>query len=542
MTLNIVCPRWSVINALYAGIIFTIGAFTETSQAQQVQGVRPNLSLAAAMAAALSGNSGVLLARTQEDSAKGSSQTARGLFDITLNAKVGETRTHTPLKQVTRDTILAAGQDFHYDQTNVTIAQVEASKLFKNGLQASLLASHTATTSNLNSFTGQPRQSIGALAFQLQIPLLRNSGNIGFASLNAANLKTLAAREDLEFTVSKIVLRSALAYWDYLAKTQRLVIAYNSERRGKKSLDELRKLIAADETPRAEINLGQASQNDRRGTRIAAEQALLVSRQKLGRVLGLNAEAAMLINELADAFPKINSLTIDFVARKEVIIARALEVRSDLLSLRKSHEAAQILLDAAHENERAQLDLVLGVTQSGLAESKSPSTFGPGFGQNYGQGYSGHLVFKMPLQNNAALGLIRQKKAKLHAQRVMVNELEYEISSTIVTSTYAMVHAVEQLKEANLAVKTYAMGLENERTKRRLGLSTLIDILNVEDRYNNALLSAVQARQAYASAIAQFLFSTGMLVLRQGEFYTAPIAQLLNPSAINARLLMEDTR
>jgi outer membrane protein TolC len=105
-----------------------------------------------------------------------------------------------------------------------------------------------------------------------------------------------------------------------------------------------------------------------------------------------------------------------------------------------------------------------------------------------------------------------------------------------------MVHAVEQLKEANLAVKTYAMGLANERTKRRLGLSTLIDILNVEDRYNNALLSAVQARQAYASAIAQFLFNTGMLVLRQGEFYTAPIAQLLNPSAINARLLMEDTR
>ena len=73
-------------------------------------------------------------------------------------------------------------------------------------------------------------------------------------------------------------------------------------------------------------------------------------------------------------------------------------------------------------------------------------------------------------------------------------------------------------------------------------MSTLIDILNVEDRYNNALLSAVQARQAYASAIAQFLFNTGMLVLRQGEFYTAPIAQLLNPSAINARLLLEDTR
>jgi len=66
-------------------------------------------------------------------------------------------------------------------------------------------------------------------------------------------------------------------------------------------------------------------------------------------------------------------------------------------------------------------------------------------------------------------------------------------------------------------------------------LSTLIDILNVEDRYNNALLSAVQARQAYANAIAQFRFDTGMLLSREGDSYNARVGELFNPSAGVAR-------
>jgi outer membrane protein TolC len=97
------------------------------------------------------------------------------------------------------------------------------------------------------------------------------------------------------------------------------------------------------------------------------------------------------------------------------------------------------------------------------------------------------------------------------------------------------VRAGEQLKQADAAVKSYAVGLANERTKRRLGLSTLIDILSVEDRYNNALLSAVQARQAYASAIAQFRFEAGMLLTREGDSYIARIAELLTPIASVAR-------
>ena len=531
MKLNFAALGGTVVNSLTFNAMVLLVACTHTAQAQPLQDTGPGLTFAAAISAALSGNSNVLLARTQEQAAQGAEQAARGIFDVNLNAQGGATRANDPLKQSDRDALLQNGFDYRYNLSDTKTTQVGTTKLFTNGLQANLVAAHTTSMSNIFPATSTPRQSIGALTFQLRVPLLRNSGNVTAAPLRAAELEALAARSDLEFAVSNVVLSSALGYWDYLAKTQRLTIARSSEKRGEESLDELRKLIAADELPQAEINLGLASQSDRRGARIAAEQALLESRLTLGRTLGLSAEATMAIGELVDGFPGYIGLTTDSEAHRQALLARSLGTRSDLMALRQRYEAAQILLDASRKNELPQLDLVFGVTQSGLAEGKSSAAFGPAFGRNFGQGYSGSLIFQMPLGNNTARGLVRQQAALVDAQRIKINELGHAISGSIEIAAYAIVRAVEQLKEADAAVKTYAVGLANERTKRRLGLSTLVNILNVEDRYNNALLSAVQARQAYASAIAQFRFAAGMLLSREGDSYTARIAELLTPTA-----------
>jgi hypothetical protein len=61
-----------------------------------------------------------------------------------------------------------------------------------------------------------------------------------------------------------------------------------------------------------------------------------------------------------------------------------------------------------------------------------------------------------------------------------------------------------------------------------LGLATFIDILNIEDRYNSALLAVVQERQSFASALAQLRFEAGTLIQRDGDQYTARVVELLN--------------
>lgn len=510
--------------------VLLLGVATQTAVGQSSQDARAKLSLGSALSLALAGNPSVLLARAQEESAQGAAQIQGGAFDLTLNAQGGATRANDPLRLSDRNNLLLGGFDMRYNLTDTTSTQAGFTQLFANGLQANLVATHTTTMSTLSPVQATPRQSVGALTFQLRFPLLRNAGDVTGAPLRAAQLEASAARGDLEFTVSQTLLNTTLVYWEYLGRAQRLAIARASEARGEESVNELRKLIAADQVPEAEINLARANQNDRRSTRIAAEQGLLESRRNLGRSIGLSAQATMAIGELADGFPEYGGETIDSSAHREALIARALETRSDLSTLRQRQQAAQILLDAARKNESPQLDLVLGVTQTGLAEGASPAAIGRAFGQNYGPGYGGTLIFQMPLGNNAARGQVRQQAAQAQALRVRIHELGHAIASGIETSASAMLRAVDQLKEADAAVKAYAVGLSNERTKRRLGLSTLLDVLNVEDRYNNALVSVVQARQAYASAIAQFRFDTNTLLSREGDSYSARVGELFNPS------------
>lgn len=507
-----------------------LGVVSQNAQGQRIQDLPRGLSLEAALSAALSGNSNVLLSLTQVEVAQSVVQQQRGPFDLTLNAQGGSTRNIRPLREAERLSFLPGGFDLRYQLTDTAIAQAGVTQLFMNGMQANLVATYTNNADSTFPAFGTPRQGIGAVTFQLRVPILRNAGDAVGAPLRSAEIESSAARVELEFTVTQILLNSALLYWDYLGKTQRLAISRTSERRGEEQLDEIRKLIAADELPQAEINLVQASLNDRRSARIAAEQALLESRRALGRSLGLSAQATMAIGDLADAFPEYAGVSIDTVARKEELTLRALDTRSDLMALRQHREAAQILLDAARKNERPQLDLVLGATQSGLSEGASPGAIGPAFTQNFGPGYNANLIFQMPLGNNTARGLSRQQAALVDAQRIRIDELGHSISNSIETSAYAVLRATEQLTEADAAVKTYAVSLENERTKRRLGLATLIDTLNVEDRYNNALLAAVQARQVFASAIAQFRFETGTLLAREGDTYSARVGELFTPA------------
>jgi outer membrane protein TolC len=509
---------------LYASFFLMLG-----TQASAQDARLSALSLEQALATALAGNANILLSRAQADLAQSVVQQNKGLFDVTLNAQSGNTRNVRPLNQGERASYLLGGYDLRDQLTDTTITQVGATQLFSSGIQANLVASYTSTNDSTFVSSGTPRQSIGALTFQLRVPLLRNAGDVNSARIRAAEIVATAARSELEFAVSQTLLNSTLNYWDYLAKGQILVISLESEHRGEAQLEEIRTLIAANELPRAEINLAQATLNDRRSARIDAEQVLLESRRTLGRALGLNAQASMAIGELADAFPRYDGITIHTVTKAAAMTAQAMQTRSDLAALRQRKAAGQILLEVALKNEQPQFDLVLGTTKTGLREGGSIDSIGAAFTQNQGTGYSANLFFQMPLGNNSARGLYQQREAELDTQLIKINELNQTISNNVETAAYAVLRASKRLTATDAATKTYAVSLENERTKRRLGMATLIDSLNIEDRYNNSLLASVQAHQAYANAIAQFRFETGSLLTREGTTYRANVGELLTP-------------
>jgi len=495
-----------------------------------------NLSLYDALTIAISKNANIMISAARLDAIKGASRVQRGLFDYTANAQIGLSRNTSPNNTLNSYTTVPELYLPYTDSSNVN-SQIGLTKLFTNGIAINLSAQHNTFNSNLLDAQGLMSQNTGLLTFQVVLPLLKNSGSAASSNLRASEIEAQAAKDDLEFVVNEMVLNSTLAYWDYLGKTKLLEIASNNEKSAEKTVQDYQKLISGDQLPKADALLAQGSLKQKTITRIYYQQALLDSRKVLGRSIGLEPDNVMQIAQVSDQFPNYKNGKLDEVLPDlDRVITSTLGSRADIKAAKKRVEKYEVLRNAAKNNLSPQLDVLLSASQQGLVEGYSPyqgSAIGNNWGsafQPYRPGYGAYLQFRMPLENNEAKGLLQQQQAYVNSTTINLNELEYSTKNNIQVATYAMIRAYDQMTEAKVAEQKYEMSLNNERTKKKLGLSTLLDVLNVEDRYNNAQITHVQSQVAYASSVAVFLFQTNNLVVRNEDLFSINVTNLLNPN------------
>ncbi|HVZ43769.1 MAG TPA: TolC family protein [Ramlibacter sp.] len=503
-------------------------ALSQACPGAQAQDAAParGLSLLEAVQAALERNADLLVARTSVDAALGAAQQLQGALDPVLGAQMQQSRAQESLAQLDRAAFAAAGVTAADQRIDSRIGQVSLSRQFANGMQASIGAIHSSLRDNTDALLGAPPQKSGALTFQITTPLLRKPG---IAPLGAAlDAEVEAATLEQEFAAAQTTRDVALAYWNAQSCAERLRIARASERRSEELLADLRRLVAADEVPRADLQLAQASLSVRRSSRLAAQQSLLDARRALGRLLGLDAASIERLDALSDRPPGTRS-GMEMPQADDTQAADALRRRADLAALGRRVQAATLRRESVQEQNRPQLDLVLSATRRGLAESDGPAWL-PAFTHRAGPGWGVGLNYQIALGERAALGALRQQDALVQALRVREQDLGAAIESGVRIAAQALQSAAEQLDEAGRAVAGYRATVENERTRRRLGLVTLIEELTVEDRYNDALLLEAQAREGYASAIARWRFETGTLVQRAGARYTSRVDALFDPT------------
>ncbi|MEI7428366.1 MAG: TolC family protein [Betaproteobacteria bacterium] len=495
-----------------------------------------NLGLYEALTIAVSKNANIMISAARLDAIKGISRQQKGLFDYTANAQIGLSRNSSPNNTLNTYTTVTDMYLPYTDASNVN-SQLGLTKLFTNGISVNLSAQHNTFSSNILDAQGLMNQNSGLLTFQVVLPLLKNSGSAVSSNLRASEIEAQAAKDDLEFVVNQMVLNSTLAYWDYLGKSKLLEIAQKNEKSAEKTVQDYQKLISGDQLPKADVLLVQGSLKQKTISRIYYQQALLESRKVLGRSIGLEPDNVMQIEQVSDPFPNYKNGKLDEVLPDlDRVISSTLGSRADLKAAKKRVEKYEILRNAAKNNLSPQLDVLLSASQQGLVEGYSPYQ-GSAIGNNwtsafqpYRPGYGAYLQFRMPLENNEAKGLLQQQQAFVNSSNINLNELEYSAKNNIQVVTYAMIRAYDQMTEAKVAEQKYELSLNNERTKKKLGLSTILDVLNVEDRYNNAQVTHVQTQIAYASAVAEFLFQTNNLVVRDEDLFSINVTNLLNPN------------
>lgn len=502
-----------------------------TAQAQvSVSGQK--IGLVYVLRESLKQNSNILLQQQQVVASDGAKLQAQGQFDPVFSAEVSSQKEIRPLRQDEIKGLRATGDlDVNSQTSDNTTWRAGVEKTLPNGM---VLGSNLTVTTTDDSFSRSaliPEQTAGRLNFTLRVPLLRNAGRevVGAAQF-AAEAEYVAAQRELVQANAQAVLNSTLAYWNYLASHRRLAIAQASEQRAGVFVNETEKLIKADQVPRAEVELLLASQAEKTISRLQAEQTWIEARRTLARSIGLPAEQSLSLAEPADDFPIYSGQALDASLLPSSLGEQALRQRADLEALRQRELAAQHRVTAASNSLKPQTDVSFSLGYRSLSEGHGPYDLG-GLGM---LGRSGPVAgvtlnVQLPYGNSSARGGLLAQTAAFDASTLRTRELEASIANNVSVQAEALRRAATQLASGALAVKRYNITLLNEQTKRRLGLSTLIDLLNVQDRLDNALSQQVQLQNAYASAIAQLRFELGALVRQQGDAFDVRAEDLTSP-------------
>ncbi len=473
-----------------------------------------DLTLGRALQAALVANPDVRILGVRVEGAAAVLTQAQGIYDPLLTATAQRYDENRPL--TTAESLASPLSANQYARSSGFALGVEQ----KTTSGASLIgvASGTYGQDRIAQSLGLPSQTTGRLAFGVRLPLARGSGEqaVG-AGIRAAERDLEATNAQRRYVISLALRDTAAAFWEYAARWRQLEIARAGERRAAGLVDELRKLLAADEIPAAEIDLSSASLVERVNARIAAEQALSEARLALGRVMGVEPGRLGAIAAPANALPQAVSPGLERIRVSELVDGAG-KLRDDLHALTLLIAAAREKIEQARDSARPLVDLTVSVGVSGLREGTSLSAYpNPLALSTAGPSVLMQLGAQYPYGNRYAQGQIGQAMAALTDLEIRANALRTEIAAGVTTSAEGLQRAAQLLAVSRDLVGHYTKALEAERTKRRLGMSTLIDVIAVEDRLQSTALADIDRRRNYAVSIVRLKHELGTLLRPGGD-------------------------
>ena len=129
---------------------------------------------------------------------------------------------------------------------------------------------------------------------------------------------------------------------------------------------------------------------------------------------------------------------------------------------------------------------------------------------------------------HAARGAFLQRASAYDESTIRAAELERTIYLSVQSTLADLRRSALQVGESTEAVELYRITVENEKTKHRLGSSTLVDVLSVNDRYLVARLGHIAYWLNYITAMAKLNFETGAMLVDDASGQSIRIDQLVN--------------
>ena len=498
-----------------------LGAFGIAGAASQAQPpAAPGLGLLDAVRLTLARDPNLALSQVQVESARGALKIASGPFDPVLTSAATRSAANAPVSESAGRLTTLLNDTFGWSQT------------FRNGTNIA-----PAIELNRTGTPGGPVIDTGTVSFRIRQPLLQGRGRgVADAAERSAEHGLVASELDLRFTTSQRVLTVASQYWQARAAELNLDVLTSSEASAREVLANTRRLVEADETPAGELVQLEANLAAKESARIDGERASFAARQGLGREIGLDRGEIAALAPPADPLPLIPPDGLPPLAAAGSFVDLALRHRADLRAARERQAGLDVLVRAAENGLKPQLNLVFTPSYTGFKEGAATGTFFSPLVSNI-PGVSSllSLNFSWPTANNLARGQLLQTRAAQGQNRLATDLTVKQIGADVPTALDAVRRNAQQLQKAREAVRLFERTVTNEEKKLRAGTSTLINLISQRDRLTSARQGEVSAQLSLALSLLDLRFQTGTLLAEEGGEVS------LQPSRLTSLPSQEDS-
>jgi outer membrane protein TolC len=194
------------------------------------------------------------------------------------------------------------------------------------------------------------------------------------------------------------------------------------------------------------------------------------------------------------------------------LIAQAIKYRYDIQAASIREREANVLLQGAYNAELPRVDLFGGVRKQDFRLGGGSERYFSSIEMDRPEtDWTIGVNFSVPLYNDAAKGLLRQRQTQKYQATLRTRFLTQTSVSTLRSAISNQLSLIRQLKKANEVVALNQKLIEDEWKKLRAGFSTLFVLLDFESRLTDSLSERNRIYKLYMQNIANLRFLTGSL-------------------------------
>ncbi len=362
------------------------------------------------------------------------------------------------------------------------------------------------------------------------IPLARGLGRAANeADLRASTLGLEARREQTKQDIADRVTRTVAAYWRVRAESMRLKVALEAEAAASRLMERMRALISAGEGEKTRLDEASADFFRRQSDRLGVELNVVEARQDLGVAIGLAPDELANAPLAADEFAPVTPIEWS-LADERALVLLALAQRGDLGAAHLNEQVQAAYVRRALNNLRPQADLMFRSAVSGAADGTNNDSMSDAIGGGLdGYNVSVGLSVDWPMENRAARGEYRKRKAGVREAEAGTHELRNTVAASVTVAAQALRTLAKQ--NAIAAATSAALGrvVDAQRAKVASGEAGLTALVQNQDRYFDARFAEIQNARAYFTALVQLRRVTGTLVELRADSYTLATEALAAP-------------